>query len=360
MNNSRWISKINIFNRVKTQDKINFARHLSIVVKAGLPILEGLRMIKRQTPSRSLSSIIEQLIVDVSNGQFLAASMERFPHVFNSFFVNIVRVGEASGTLADNLLYLSSELKKTRDLKNKIRSAMIYPIIVMIATVVLVSFLIFFAFPKILPILSSLNVPLPLPTKILMVISQFLIDNGLYVIIGLVIFGILMRLLLFLDSVRFILHLTIFFIPVLSRLTIDINMANFTRVLSVLLRGGIKIVEAVTITAQTFDNLVYRKALMQAAEDIRRGEQLAQFLSVHKNIFPMLISGLIEIGENTGNLEDNLNYLSEYYQDESEMSIKNLTTLIEPLLLLTMGLVVGFVAISIITPIYSITRGIGT
>jgi len=347
-----------LFERVSTQDRINFARHLSIVIKVGLPILEGLRIIKKQTTSKTLRYIIEEAIIDINNGQFLATSLSHHPAVFNDFFINIVRVGEASGTLATNLSYLAEELKKSNDLRNKIRSAMIYPLIVLIATIILVSFLVFFAFPKILPIFAGLHVRLPLPTRILIFSAEFFVANWAYILGGLVIFIITARILLLAHPIKWFFHRLLFFLPVFSRLTIDINMANFTRVLAVLLKGGIKIVEAVTITAKTFDNLVYREALIHAAEEVRKGEQFASYLAQRKNIFPTLLSGLIEIGENTGNLEENLVYLSEYYRDEAELSVKNLTILLEPALLLTMGIIVGFVAISIITPIYQISQSV--
>lgn len=346
-------------NGVSVQNKINFARHLSIVIKAGLPILEGLKMIQKQTESKNLIRIIGQIIIDVSNGQFLATSLERFPEVFDGFFVNIIRVGETSGTLAANLLYLSEELKKADDLKKKVRSAMIYPIIIMIATVSLISFLVFFAFPKILPLFASLNVDLPLPTKILIAISSFFLANGLWVLGGIVIVIVGLRGLLMVPPVRLMSHKLLLSTPIFSRLSMEINIANFTRILAVLLRGGIKIVEAVSITAYTTENLVYRKELLTAAEEVKRGEQLARYLGTRRKIFPILLSGLIEIGENTGNLEDNLSYLADYYREEAEAGIQNLTVLIEPIMLLTMGLLVGFVAISIITPIYKITQGVG-
>ena len=316
-------------------------------------------MIRKQTDSRHLVKVIDQIISDVSNGQFLAVSMQRLPNVFDSFFVNIVRVGEASGTLAANLAYLADEMKKSQELRNKVKSAMIYPVIVAIATVALVSFLIFFAFPKILPLFASLNVPLPLPTKILIVVASFLIANGALVAAGLVVFFVGLKVLFMVEAVRRVRDYVLLFLPVFSRLIVDVNMANLARVLSVLLKGGIRIVEAVTITAHTFGNLVYRDELLLAAEEIKKGETLASQLAQRKRLFPILVSGLIEIGENTGNLEENLVYLSDYYQSEAETSLRNLTATLEPILLLGMGLVVGFVAISIITPIYKITQGIG-
>lgn len=347
-----------LFARVPVQDKINFARHLAIVIKAGLPILEGLKIIRRQTTSRKFLSIIDQVVVDVSNGQFLAASLARFPEVFDDFFINIVRVGETSGTLASNLTYVAEEMKKSQEFRSKVRSAMIYPVIIMFATIGLISFLMFFAFPKLLPLFASLNIELPLPTKILIAVSTFMIANGAWIAAGAVLLFVCARILLLVPSVSYLLDKALFYVPVVGGLSKAVNMANFTRVFSVLLRGGIKIVEATTITAQTFDNLVYRRTLLEAAERVKKGEQIAQYLHYHRNIFPPLLVGLIEIGENTGNLIENLEYLSEYYRDEAEQSLKDLTTVLEPLLLLAMGLIVGFVAISVITPIYKITQGV--
>ncbi len=354
----RFLISVFRIGGVPVQEKINFARHLSIVIKSGLPILEGLRLIKRQTASKTVISVIDQIIIDVGNGQFLAASLSKYPHVFDDFFVSIVQVGEASGTLTQNLAYLADELKKSHDLKNKIRSVMIYPIIIMVATSGLVSFLAFFAFPKILPLFASLHVQLPLSTRILIFTASFLLTNGLYVAVGLIVLFIAVKILLTLHPVKFLSNRLLLSLPVFSKIVIDVNMANFTRILSVLLRGGIKIVEAVNITSQTFSNLVYKEELARAAEGIRRGDQLAKYLAHDRKVFPLLLSGLIEIGENTGNLEDNLTYLADYYREEAEMSINNLTIFVEPLLLLFMGLVVGFVAVSIITPIYQITQGI--
>lgn len=358
MNSIKSLFTAFIKGSVSLENKINFARHLSIVVRAGLPILEGLRIIRKQTENRRLLVIIDNVIKDVSNGQFLATSLSRYPDVFDNFFVNVVRVGETSGTLADNLLYLAEELKKSRLLKNKIRSAMVYPFIIMIATTALVSFLIFFAFPKILPLFASLKIPLPLPTRILIAVSSFLIANGLWVLVFLAFFALGIKILFLVPAVRYIFDRMALSVPVISKIVINMNMSNITRVLAVLLKGGIHIVEALVITSQTIDNLVYRREMVHAAEEVKKGEQLAMHLAARRKIFPLLLSGLIEIGENTGNLEENLAYLADYYKTESETKIEGLTILVEPMLLLSMGLLVGFVAISIITPIYQITQGV--
>ena len=346
------------WQRVKAEDKINFTRHLSIVIKAGLPLLEGLRIIRRQTTSKNLGRVIDQVIANVNNGQFLATSLEKFPYVFDSFFVNIVRVGEVSGNLWTNLAYLSEELKKARELRGKMRSAMIYPMIVMMVMITIVGFLVFFVFPKVIPIFQSLKVSLPLSTRILIFVSESILNYWIYMFAGLILVITGFWASLKLPSLKYFVDAMVLRLPVFGRLSVEVNSANFCRVVAMLLKSGVRIVEAIEITSKTFTNSVYRKALEETADEIRKGEQLVHYLGNHKTIFPPLLVGLIEIGESTGNLEENLNYLANYYVEEVETRIKDMTVLLEPLLLLVLGLVVGFVAVSIILPIYQITQGV--
>ncbi|MEK7608213.1 MAG: type II secretion system F family protein [Patescibacteria group bacterium] len=344
---------------IKVQDKINFARHLAMVIKAGLPIYEGLRIIRAQTESKTLARILDHLITDVNNGRFLADGLEDFEHIFGGFFINIIRVGEASGTLSQNLLYLATELRKTKELQSKVRSAMVYPIVILIATIGVVAFLAFFILPKLLPVLYGLKVKLPASTRALLAVVDFIQTKGLYTLIALVvIFYIFRTLMRHIRPLRYALHRAIFFVPVISGLVVSINMVTFARVLAMLLKSGVKIVESVNITRNTFTNLVYKKLLDDAGEEIRKGGQLATVLMAEKHLFPPLLSGMIQVGENTGNLEDNLFYVSEYYDDEVDNKLRSLTSVMEPIMLLIMGLAVGFVAISIITPIYSLSQSV--
>lgn len=348
-----------IFEQVPTQEKINFVRHLAIVIKSGLPLLEGLKIIRRQTRSNTLLQTIDQLIVDVNNGQFLADSLERHRHLFGDFFINIIRVGEASGTLAVNLLYLAGEMRKSQSLRGKVRSALIYPIVIFVVTVGVTALLTFFVFPKVLPVFASLRITLPLTTRILIAVLSFILHYGWWLLGGLVLLYVVYRILLHIHAVRYMTDRFLLSLPIFSTLSINLNMANFTRVLEILLKSGVKIVEAIQITSQTSDNLVYQRAFLSVAEKVRKGEPLASMLVLEGRIFPSLATGMIEIGENTGNLGENLAYLSEYYTEEVENAIRDLTSLIEPMLLLVMGLLVGFVALSIITPIYEVTSHIG-
>ncbi len=346
------------FGRVSDQEKINFARHLALTIKAGLPLVEALKIIQKQIQKGTLGIIIDDLIEKVEGGQFLSQGMENHKNVFNDFFISIVRIGEQSGTLSENLLYLSEEMKKSRDLKNKIRSAMVYPVIIFIATIGITGLLTFVIFPKVLPVFASMKIALPMTTKILIATLNFLLVYWWALLLGLATAIVALKIVLRFEPVKYFFDRLLFYIPVVSSLTVDIAMSNFTRTMGVLLKSGVRIVEAVNITARTMDNLVYRRILLSAAEDIGRGEQFVNILNKNKKFFPVILASLIEIGENTGNLEDNLFYLSEYYSEEVGTMVGNLTSLLEPLLLLVMGVIVGFVALSIITPIYEVTSGI--
>lgn len=348
-----------VFSRLSVQERINFARHLSLVIKAGLPIFEGLRIIQSQTESPVLKKVLESLMADVNNGKFLADGLAKYEFLFGDFFVNIVRVGESSGTLSKNLLYLADELNRSKQLEAKVRSAMIYPLVILCATIAVAGFLTFYVFPKLIPVFASLNVKLPLTTVILLAVLHFMQAYGIELLGGLVLLIIIVKIVVSrVRVVKYVLDRVILFVPVISDLSVGVNIVNFTRVLGLLLKSGVKIVEALDITSATFNNLVYRKFIHESAERVKTGEQMGTYLAKHKSLFPPLVAGMVLIGESTGNLEENLEYLASYYDEEVDNKLHALTSLIEPLMLLLMGLLVGFVALSIITPIYSISQGI--
>jgi type II secretory pathway component PulF len=357
MSNPNFISRA--FDHISIQDRINFARHLALVIKAGLPVFEGLKIIQEQTESPLLKKVISDLIFEVNSGKFLADGLQKYDYLFGDFFINIVRVGESSGTLSKNLIYLAEELRRSKELQGKVRSAMVYPLVILCATIAVAGFLTFFVFPKLIPVFGSLNVQLPITTRILLSTLNFIKSYGIYVLGGLIVFIVGVRILIKeVLPVKYVIDHALFYVPVLSDLIVNINMVNTTRILGLLLKSGVKIVEALDITANTFGNLVYKRLLTNSEETIKKGGQLGEYLTAHKRYFPPLVSGMVQIGERTGNLEDNLSYLSEYYDGEVDSKLHSLTSLIEPLMLLAMGLLVGFVALSIITPIYSISQGI--
>lgn len=336
------------------QDKINFARHLHLTIKSGISLVDGLQLVKEQNSSRAMRAIVADLIQGINRGRLLAESLEKHRKVFGDFFIGVVRMGERSGNLSQNLLYLSDELMKRKDLNGKIKAALVYPIIILVATIGITLFLIFFVLPRILPILMDLGTELPATTKALVWVVEFASAYGLYALGGLIILAVGFKTLLKADQIRFWFDYAVFFLPVISRMTTSITMTQFTRTLNLLLKSGLAIVDALEVSKGTVGNLVYKREVERAMEHVKKGEQIASYLSVHKRFFPIMVSNLIKIGESTGHLEENLLYLSEYYEREVDEGVKGLTALLEPFLLLFMGLMVGFVAISIILPIYQI------
>lgn len=350
--------KRDLFLSVSIQEQILFARHLSLMAKAGMSILDSIKLLEEQARTKAMKTILGSVGRSVSNGQFLSVALEPYKNTFGELFINIVHIGETSGTLSENLVYLAEELTKKRQLKSKVVGAMVYPIIIMVGVIGVVSFLVFFLFPKILPVFESLGVKLPLATRILIAFANFASNYLLIILLALVVLGAVFWGLLKVRGIRWWFHRFLIAVPVLGGMVRGVNMASFCRTLAILLRSGSKIVESVGTTANTLENLVYRDALISASESVRRGEQISTHLKKYPHLFPLMLAQMISVGESTGNLSETLQYLGGFYEEEIDNATKNLSTVLEPLLLVTMGVIVGFVAIAIITPIYGITQGV--
>ena len=348
----------NAFLHVSLGDKVLFVKHMAIAIRSGMTLLSAVQMIRMQTRSGSLKKILDIILVDLDNGIFLSTSLEKFHNIFGDLFINIVRVGEASGTLTENLNYLGEEMKKRDELRKKVRGALIYPAVILFATLGIASAMIIFVFPKILPVFQSLKVKLPFTTVLFINISDFVIHKGHYLVLGIIVVIICWTLLMRLPAVRFVIHRIILTVPLFGTITKNLNMANIARTMGLLLKSGIKIVESVSITADTTANPVYKKELKEVAEVVKTGEFISRHLLRNPALFPSIMVNMISVGEETGNLPENLAYLAEYYETEEDDFVKNISSVIEPVLLLVMGLIVGFIAISIISPIYQITQSL--
>lgn len=336
-----------------------FAKRLSFLTNAGISLLEALHMIREQTLSKSYIRVLDAVIVDVSGGRSLSDSLGRFENAFGDFARSIISVGEQTGALSENLSYLAEELKKRQLLRKKIVSALVYPIFITIATIGITSLLIVFIFPKIMPIFLSLNVELPFSTKILIFAANFLGNYGLWLLLGIILFVIALRIV-FKKSEKFHFWYDKAFMkaPLIGPMIQNYNLANISRTLSLLLNGGMTLSEALPITSKSTTNLVYKYELEKLTQVANRGEKISSHMKNYRKLFPDMLSQVISVGERSGNLSETLSYLSDMYESEVEESTKNLSNMIEPVLMVVMGVMVGFVAISIITPIYSLTQGL--
>lgn len=345
--------------RLSSKEQVFFIKRLAFLIRANVPILEGLYMVKDQTSSRRHVRIVSKVIDDISNGQSLAKSLGKFPHIFGEFGINIIKVGEHSGTLSQNLEYLADELKRRQELRRKVMGAFVYPAVVTLATLAITGFLMLYLFPKIMPIFSSLHMELPLSTKIVMAISTFLQHWGLTTL-GVMVVGIIAVTVLLRKSKAFhyMFDQWVIRLPIIGSVVRHYNLANASRTVGLLLKSGVTLSTALPLTADTLQNLVYKEEFMKLAECVNKGQEISTHLRTNRLLFPDVVPQMVAVGERSGNLSNTLVYLSEFYEAEVQDFTKNLSSLIEPALMVMMGILVGFVAISIITPIYGITQNL--
>lgn len=346
------------FGRVTVVEKVLLAKNLSVMIKAGLPLKEALDTLYDQARGK-LRKVLGSVIKDVEGGKSLADAMEKFPKVFPEYFTNIVRASEESGTLEENLEYLAEHMESDWTLRRKIRSAMLYPVFVLSATGVIGLALAIFVLPKVTELFSSFDVKLPVTTRMLLWVADAFQNYGLYIAIGLVIGVPLLIWFLRRNFVKPLTHRIILKTPIIKKISKNLNLARFDRTLGVLLRSGIPIDRALGITVNTLNNYVYRRDLEEAAEEVQKGKALSVVLDEHRGQFPKLVTRMIKVGEGSGKLEGTLLYLARYFEDEVDNLTKNLTTILEPVLLVIIGVIAGGLALSIITPIYQLTGTIG-
>ncbi len=345
-----------IFLRVSLQEQIFFAARLSMLIRAGVPILQSIRMIREQAKSKSSQFVYKQLVKEVEQGTYLFSALGKFRNIFGDFAVNLIQVGELSGTLQENLHYLGEELKKKQALQRQVRGALIYPAIVALATVVISIMLTVFVFPKVTPIFTSLNFKLPWMTRVLMSVSSVLTHEWWLVLLVLFVLVVVTAMLLRVPKIKLFFHRYMFKIPAIGSLLQSYYLANISRTFGLLLKSEVPIVKAMAITADVTTNTAYKQALRVLETAIAHGKNISSLMDQDKQLFPSILSQMVGVGENTGNLSQSLFFLADMYEAEVADKSKNLSTVLEPVLLIVMGLLVGFIAISIITPIYQVTQ----
>lgn len=347
------------FVRFSIKEQTMFAKRLSFLIKAGVPLLDSLYLIRNQTRGKGKVKIFDAVINDVSCGQYLSTGLGKFRNHFGDFTVNLIRIGELSGILSENLMYLADELAKKHALQRKVRGALIYPIFITITTLGVTGLLTVFIFPKIMPVFVSLNITLPFTTRVLLALSTFLQSWGIHVLVLALILGACFA---YVRARWYWLHRStdrmLLVVPVVGEIARAYNVSNFCRTLGILLRSGVQVTEALEITASVTKNYVYREAYTLLAVEVMKGETIAKHIPVGTTVFPDLLSHMIAIGEKSGTLTETLGYLSDLYETEVDEQTKNLSNTIEPILLVIMGLIVGLIAVSVITPIYDITKNL--
>lgn len=334
-------------------DKITFCRYLSTMLASGLSLSDGVEVLREETKHPLMRRILGDITYSLEQGQQLSSVFERYPYVFEPYFLTLTRAGEVSGKLVDVLKYLEMELRAEYSLKAKIKGALLYPLIVFIAMIGIGFFMFFFVLPQIGRVFLDLKLPLPLFTRLLFTLSIALSKQMIPLVVAgivgvvFVIYGLRRR------EVRDFLFIFLKPIPMVRHLIKKLDMARFNRIFSTLLKSAVPITEALEISLSSLTWYEYRRLAHTMPEKIRQGKSLAMVAKETK-LFPVLMIQMIQAGEKTGTLDASLADLASFYEEEVEEELKNLTQIIEPVLMLLVGIAVGIMILSIIAPIYSV------
>lgn len=342
--------------RIPFVQRILFVHNLHIMVKAGLSIVEALRILSDQVENKLLKKSVAQIKSEVEKGQALSEVLGRFPKVFPSIYVSMIAAGEAAGTLEESLFQVNNQMKKSHEFTTRIRGAMIYPAVVLSAMVLIGIEMVGFVLPKILVLFNDFQAELPLPTRILIWIVNFGQAYGIYVII---IVTALIALSVWLErkpAVKRQVHALTLKLPIFGKIIKKVNLARFTLTLSSLLKSAVPIIDAVKITGNVLGNVRYREDLATVADALKKGVSLSEVLHRFPDHFPPMVVQMIMIGEQSGQVEQMLVELANYYESEVDNTMRNLSTIIEPVIIIVLGAAVAGIAVAVVMPMYSLAE----
>ncbi|MFA6585905.1 MAG: type II secretion system F family protein [Candidatus Paceibacterota bacterium] len=347
-----------IFSKVKIEEQILFTKNLGGMLRAGLSLSRALSVLKKQTKNPAFSNILTSLSNEIDTGGTLSSGLAKFPKTFSNLFISMTKAGEESGNFAGALSEVGMNLEKAHSITKKVKGALMYPGVILCAMVIIGILMFAFVVPTLAGTFKELGTKLPASTEFIIALgtffSQYLILSfGL--IIGFVVgFIYLFRAPFMKKYIDFI----VIRLPIIGKLSKELNTARTTRTMSSLLLSGVSIIRAIEITGDVVQNIYYKKVLMQAKEDIQKGALFSKAFSENPYLYPIMMSEMIEVGEETGKLSDMLLQVALFYEEEIENKTKNLSTIIEPVLMVFIGAAVGFFAISMISPLYSVMDNI--
>lgn len=347
-----------LFGKVKTHEKIVFARNLSSMISAGLSVTRALDVMEKQAKSKRLKDLFHDLSLDVSHGETLSDAMKKKPKIFSRLFTSMVRAGEESGNLSGSLSIVANQMDKSYALAKKVRGALIYPAVILSVMVVLAILMLVYMVPTLTETFKGIGVELPLSTRIIISMSDFLVANTILVVFALILFIFAVMAAFRSAPGRKILDVVSIRIPVIGTIIKEAASARTARSLSSLMSSGVNIIVALEVTADIMQNSLYKKALAETEMAIQKGEPMSVVFSKYENIYPVFVSEMVAVGEETGKISDMLLGVATYYENEVEEKTKDLSTIIEPILMIIIGAAVGVFAISMLAPTYSLVENI--
>ncbi len=351
-----WIS--DHISRVPIMQKILFISHLKTMVKAGLSLIDALRILSEEIENKKLKMVIGEIRAGVEEGLQLSEVLAKYPKIFPPIYVSMIGAGETAGKMETALEQVSVQMKKNHELTSRIKGALMYPAVIVIAMAGISIEVVVFILPKLLIMFKDFDAALPLPTRILIFITDFTTAYGLWMLAVIILLIITAVWLIKKPKIKRVVHAFNLKLPIIGIIIKKINLARFTLTLSSLLESTIPIIDATRISSEVLGNVIYKKSLLNVSESLKKGEALSDILRRFPKIFPPMVTEMIMVGERAGKTEDMLRELAEYYGNEVDTTMRNFTTIIEPIIILVMGLAVAGIAVAVIMPMYALTQNI--
>lgn len=338
------------------KEQIILFKRLNMFSKSGTPLPKALDLLQQSQWSNKMNQVLKHIVDIVREGKQLSDGLKDFNKTFQPLIISVVKMGETSGTLMNSFEYITKELQKQQSLKGKIITALLYPCIVLLATCTTLAIIFLYVFPKILPVFESLKVPLPLMTRILLNTTKLLSTHYLVVLITIATLVPMLLVIYRLKALQNLKNTTMLHTPVLGTLIKHYTLAHIARTLSHLTNNNVPIMQAVAITQTSTEQPTYKQHLNQLRMDLKQGRSISYSFEQNPQLYPKIMVQLTATGERTGTLSDSLLYVAQLYEQEITEFIERITVLLEPILMIVIGVIVGTIALSVITPIYGITQ----
>lgn len=343
-------------NSVKMIDKINFSRNLGSMISAGLSMSRALSVMEGQGKNKKVKNIIGKLRDEVNSGKTLSESMELFKNMFSPLVISMVKSGEQSGMLSEALRVVSTQMEKNYTLQKRVKGALMYPSVILLAMVIITIIMVTYVVPSLMKTFADLKLALPASTRFVLFVSNMAQNNGLYILLILsAIFGAL-YMWARRENGKKVLHYIVLKIPLIGNLIKEVNSARTARSLSSLIGSGVDVLEALRITKDIVQNVHYKKVIAKSVEEVEKGEPISKVFHENDNLYPLFFSEMIAVGEETGKIGEMLMGVATFYEEDVDQKTKDMSTVIEPFLMIIIAVGVGFFAIAMISPMYSLVN----
>jgi len=352
---SFYVKKIKLFDRVSAKELVAFSRQLALMFKAKIPLSQSLRTLAEQTKNRSFKEKILMISDEIEAGAPFSQALSRFPKLFSSFFVNMVKSGEASGTLTESLNYLADHLEREYHLFSKLKGALVYPALILVVSVGVLLMMMFFVIPNLAKVLTETGQELPVATRIVIALSNFLRHSGwiLFILIAIAVFFVSRWFSV--PAGRKFKDRLVLRIPLVKIFLKMIFVSRFAENLSTLISGGLPITQSLEITGDVVGNSLYKERIEKIKEEVKEGRKVSGILAEYPEEFPALLTQMVIIGEKTGTLDQSLMNVVDFYRKEVDLSMESLLSLLEPIMIIFLGLTVAGLMGSVLLPLYKMT-----